>query len=374
MRCWRFGFVLAVGLANPPDVVGQPCPAVLQNIDQQSTLSMTNDAKTCSVPDGGFIKAGASNVYRRHVDAWVTGTCQPYARTPAGSCVALGSPFTRTASSTQTYINGASGVSVFGNLGVQNYNTCSGGGCTPVNTSSNGPTWVPYTVGTYMYTATNVAGGGTIGDGVQYCNMSGYYASENTVTVHAVACQPAWNNVGNPSVTTHLPPTTISLYIPPDMWDRMVGAGDGPAIDAIMAYNNLSSQTGVTIEETDTPCGTGGNCIEMGWTTDTLSGCAVFTPSSINLSTGEIQAKSTMILRDTWANATDDRLQRTVAHELGHAFGLNHNACNVPDSIMSIPTSCTQTDSGMTLVPTTTDILPTTSSTFGNHVQAVCGF
>jgi hypothetical protein len=94
-----------------------------------------------------------------------------------------------------------------------------------------------------------------------------------------------------------------------------------------------------------------------------------------------------MTIGDTYvANATQARLRRTIAHELAHGLSLDHlSPCGISSSIMSIPTvcasgcdftsvydACTQ-DGGMTVSPTSNDVLPV-KSTYGNGVQAVCGF
>ena len=129
----------------------------------------------------------------------------------------------------------------------------------------------------------------------------------------------------------------------------------------------------LTFEGVDTPCGTGANCVEMETGSIGGAGCGSFTPSSINLSTGGIQAMSTMRLLTTWENATDERLQRTLSHELTHGLGLNHNTCQNDHSLQGVHTSCTS-HTGMSLTATLTDVLPTVKSTYGNGVHAACGF
>src|SRR5262245_56560170 len=124
-------------LLPPVSVVAQPppCPANVQNLSQQATISATNNAKTCAVTDGGYLKT--STTYRLHVEAAASGTCQTYTRNGAVVCV-NDTLFNRTAISAHQDITGNQiGYSVLANNNVQNYTTCGSGSCTPVNTSNN---------------------------------------------------------------------------------------------------------------------------------------------------------------------------------------------------------------------------------------------
>jgi hypothetical protein len=158
----------------------------------------------------------------------------------------------------------------------------------------------------------------------------------------------------------------------------MVGSNtppDGPAVNAVEAWNDVLNTTGVEFEITDVLCGSGGDCIEMQTTTETIAGCADITPSSINQSSGYIDGVSIMRFpASTWSNASDSRLQRGVAHELGHVLGLANNTCSNVNTLMGPASSCTSTDTGMALGPTTSDVLPVVKSTYGNQVRATCGF
>ena len=238
--------------------------------------------------------------------------------------------------------NGTVGV-VYGSNNTQTYNTCGGTNCTPENTSSSGSSWSAFTPGQYVYSSINTVGGGTVGSGSQYCNMSGFQFSEDhSVTIHAVSCQPQWYRVGNPLVTVHLPATTVYVNVAPNMWDTMVGAnGDGPAVQAANDWTGQLSGTGVSIEIVDWDCGTGGDCINMQTTTDPMSGCARFDRGATNFSTGFLESSSTIAFpAATWSGESSSRLRRSVAHELAHALGLNDNAnCSTANSIMATATS-----------------------------------
>src|SRR5438045_7085555 len=64
--------------------------------------------------------------------------------------------------------------------------------------------------------------------------------------------------------------------------------------------------------------------------------CAAFVRGSTSLATGEINSTSTLVLPGNWPARSDDRLTRTIAHELGHTVGLGHNGCGVSDSLSPV--------------------------------------
>jgi hypothetical protein len=168
----------------------------------------------------------------------------------------------------------------------------------------------------------------------------------------------------SPPRTLHLPATTISVYVPSSMSDLYT-----PTDDAISAWNGLLSGTGVTLDRVTSPCGTNGSCVNVA-EGSVSSGCAESSPGNTN-SAGEFTTESTITLPTSWQTRSSDRNKRTVAHELGHLLGLNHNDCSTSDSVMSIAPDCSTT-AGLALTPTTTDTLPVTSSTYGNNVQKIC--
>jgi hypothetical protein len=313
---------------------------------------------SCSLADGGYVPAASS----LRVDTVVTwgpsafyGLCDWYI-------------------SGQYYFTGTRNLNVVRaqegdayqnfsvDLGAQSYDSAAQG---------RSLSWYTGTVGAHTLTLT------TWGMPTE-CAIPMYDSSSvRTMTFNTVACEPKWIRVGNPLVTEHLPVTSVSLHIPTGtLWDTLVGPNnDKAAVSAVNDWNAALSDTGVSISITDQTCGSGGDCIELSSSTGLPSNaCARFDPTSINLSTGAIQATSNLLLNQTyWPSASQDRLKRTIAHELGHGLSLDHNTCAIADSLMSIGSSCTDA-TGMTTSPAQTDVLPSVTSTYGNQVRSVCGF
>lgn len=72
---------------------------------------------------------------------------------------------------------------------------------------------------------------------------------------------------------------------------------------------------------------------------------------------------------------TADRLQRSVAHELGHLLGLQDQAtgCSGTDSVMATVVACDQT-SGFSVTPGPNNSLPVNKTSYGNGSKISCGF
>jgi hypothetical protein len=204
--------------------------------------------------------------------------------------------------------------------------------------------------------------------------------SSNTITreVNVMTCEPKWSKIGNPPVTHHLPATTIQLYIPMGMWSVMVygpnGDDNGPAVQSVNDWNSILAGVGPQFQITDTPCGSGAECVWMEETTDPISGCASFTGGVPNYGTGVMTTSSTIKFPSgTWSSASSDRLRRSVGHELGHALGMTENTCTGADSIQGTTTSCTSLGT-LSPTPTAQDNAQTTTSPYGGGPETVRAF
>jgi hypothetical protein len=83
---------------------------------------------------------------------------------------------------------------------------------------------------------------------------------------------------------------------------------------------------------------------------------------------------------DYYVAATQARLRRTFAHELGHGLSANHNSCTIGKSLMSNvsgPTlfdACTKDTPGMAVSPTISDTTMVKKPSYGHQTRTSCGF
>jgi hypothetical protein len=353
-----------------PDI---PIPGVVQNIE----LDVKTPLGNCTLASGGYIKKLAS--YKYHFAATVTGGCTVKTlscNSGVCTCVTTQNEI-RNLGTTWLYSN----ASYFGSIApsdaftIQSLDTR-----VPTGTTNTGWAATIFALGKHTITSNT-------GWHITQCNLTPATISAPPFVVNVVACEPEWLQQGNPLYTPHLPSTTVQLYVPPELWDALVGPSySGPAVLAASDVGTLMAGTGVTFQIVDADCGLDGDCIKIAPVVETpfndlVGRCAKFTPTGTNPTTGEIRGYSDLWLNSLyWEDASADRLRRTVAHELTHGLGLHHNLCSVSDSIMSVPTApsvyaaCTQLTTGMAFSPRPSDVLPTVNSTYGDHVQSVCGF
>jgi hypothetical protein len=206
------------------------------------------------------------------------------------------------------------------------------------------------------------------------CNIQPQWSTVESKTLNVVACIPSWNRAYVPpnDRTLHLPATLIRIYIPSTMWGDLVGTNnDGPAVYATNYWEAEMGGLGLDFQITDVPCDSyGGACVnvEEGPVVD---GCASATPGVPALD-GTAQTPGTIRLLTGWRTRPVSRNRRTMAHELAHLLGLNHNDCTVDESLMTAPVAnCTDT-TGYIEAPSQTDALPT-KSTYTNGSLKVCG-
>lgn len=119
--------------------------------------------------------------------------------------------------------------------------------------------------------------------------------------------------------------TTISVYVPPDIWDAVAGTdlSPAPARNAVNDWNAALSGTGLQFQLVDYSCGSGGDCVVMD--VDTLTDACAQTAAAVD-SNGVITVAAELTLDTGWTGESADRLRRTIAHELGHLVGLDHNS------------------------------------------------
>lgn len=197
------------------------------------------------------------------------------------------------------------------------------------------------------------------------CNIEPGFSPLKEITLNALSCRPVWNE--EQPRTWYLPAQPISVYIPDTMPELYV-----PADDAILDWNLAVAGTGrPSITRVTAPCGTGGDCVNV--EEGGSIGCADTLPGSF----GEISLPSRIRFTAGWRTRPPSRNRRTMAHELGHLYGLGNYACPETESLMGPATGgCSSAPGpGTPLGPTpVNDVLPTTGSTYGNKVQKSCGF
>jgi hypothetical protein len=362
-------------IAESTAAEAQTCPAATGDFSQGADLSVRKYGGACTVPNGGYAKV--NTIYELHVLVSVNGWCQLYARDGQGQCTpgVPGNYYNRTAVGTNQGITGNPyGYVVYGNTDVQTYNTCGNGNCTPVNTSSNGNLWYPSTEGVYAYTTLNTVGGGTLGSGSQYCNMSGFQFSElHPVVFTVLKCEPKFQGSGASAPIPHIgvpaSPDKIQIFLPNTM------SSLGPALDAaITDLNTQISGTGIVFEKVTSTCGSGPRCISVESASQGNCGFAAW--DSTDAITGVMTGGLRIQLQNTWATWSADSSQRTFAHELASLLGLNDystTACLVNDAAMQPAFACGPDEHPSKTVKID-DSLPIIRTVYGGQTRLSCGF
>jgi hypothetical protein len=216
-----------------------------------------------------------------------------------------------------------------------------------------------------VYTSVNRAGGGTIGNGAQFCNMSGFqFPEEDPITVNVLKCEPKWALDSNNNIMRIDTSDTIDVYLPPGM------AAAGTELAAALA--DWENRVGVEFLIVSAPC-SGNSCINIAATP--LDSCG-YAPGGVTNANGIRVGASTLQLDVDWSAYSAEGLRRTFVHELGHLFGLADSAsaptCAIADAAMQDQFNCGA--SGVMDDVTINDYLPVTNTAYGGGTRLTCGF
>jgi hypothetical protein len=209
------------------------------------------------------------------------------------------------------------------------------------------------------------------------CNIQPTTHPEQARRVNVMACKPEWWLEGGKNV--HPPSGDITINIPAGFEDLV-----GPAKAAAASWSAaLGRKVDVVSNQ---PC-SGGRCVTVNENyvnppPPQPQGCADFAGGNYNTSTGEWASTGTIRLMPAWRTAHPNRNQRSIAHELGHYFGLwnrTQSPCAYPNTVMSAPpgpgcydSSAPPQDSA--LGPTSSDAAALKESTYGNQNRKLCGW
>jgi hypothetical protein len=230
----------------------------------------------------------------------------------------------------------------------------------PTNTSSTGVLWGSTTEGTHTITTA------TSHNATACTFPSPPPGTPNPYTLHVMHCKPEWYTYLDPAKNLRAPSSgPITIRIPSINYEDARAAATAAAAAWSAALNRS-----ITVEAGYGTCDAGNPlCIgfsnDYGTLPDDPPGCAGFQGSSPNASTGVwLGAGTVRLLPKRSGDAT--RFQRTVAHELGHYFGLWNElnaTCNYKNSLMATPppgnNGCSSTDAP----PADTALGPTPSNT-----------
>jgi hypothetical protein len=202
----------------------------------------------------------------------------------------------------------------------------------------------------------------------------------DTWVVHVLDCKPEWFTGGTPTVNFHGPSTgEIKIVIPSAAFE----SARGPAEQAAADWATGLGRT-VTVPSGYTTCtSTDPLCIQLkddhGTLPEDPEGCASFGTATYNTTTGEWAGSTSVRFEPNWTGGHADNLRKTIAHELGHYFGLQNRmnaSCTAANTIMGAG-NCYGTQApptGTALGPTAQDVSPVVNSTYGNQVRSLCGW
>jgi hypothetical protein len=219
-----------------------------------------------------------------------------------------------------------------------------------------------------------------------YANACTATGTSNVVskTINALQCGPQFKENGTHD-PLHVPATSIEFYVPPDfysIWDPAINTG--PLRQVVDEWNAGVNGTGVELFLTSTPC-SGVTCIALAEGTmakptqcaqteqPNLPNLGLTNTTTIRLTTGVPSVTA------AWGAWDVTALRRTLAHEIGHALGMDHpehgTNCMTPlDGVMldEVLPTCDGSTSGVHV--TINDTLPDVKTVFGGKPQVKCGF
>jgi hypothetical protein len=265
-----------------------------------------------------------------------------------------------------------SATNYFGTIGaslnVQHVDTT-----VPTGTSSTGVSWSASQLGTHVITSNT-------GWNQTPCNLNpATFASDHSFTAHSMVCKPEWYTGGTPAVNYHAPPSgEIKIVIPSAAFEDARGPAEQAAADWGAALGRtITVQPGyATCVASDPLCI--GFLDDHGTRQNDPPGCASFDPATY-ATNGEWRGTTNIRFEPNWTGGHSDNLQHTIAHELGHYFGLwnrLHSSCAYTDTVMG-PVSCYASQApptGTALGPTPSDASALLNSTYGTQVRSICGW
>lgn len=216
------------------------------------------------------------------------------------------------------------------------------------------------------------------------CSIQPTTHQETHRQVNVISCKPEWwyqqdaqGNFIPGSPNYQPPPGPITINIPPGFEDAEA------AVRAAAAAWATATGRVINVNMNATCSGGSGSCVTIKADHGTLpgdEGCASLGTSSPS-PTGEWTDTMSVRLEPGWATASSSRLQRLIAHELGHYFGLWNRmdpSCASGPTVMDAATGpCYDSSAypaGEPLGPTASDVAAIQNGVYGKKNRTVCGW
>jgi hypothetical protein len=164
------------------------------------------------------------------------------------------------------------------------------------------------------------------------------------VTVNALTCKPAWFTDPNNTTNYHAPPGKVTIAVPSDFMNAFSAAQAAADLWHTALGREIEVLPNSVCSGSDAMCVSFKN--NHGTLPDDAEGCASLGTASYNPAGEWIGSTNVRFIPD-WSNANPGRLQRLIAHELGHYFGLGnrlHASCPDPETVMGSTPDCYSTE------------------------------